>query len=350
MKALKSIIICLSILLCYNVEAQETAVSEYDQTIDKLIPKAKKNKLSEKQLLTLTNSYHQANQNDHQRIMELKKSGQPDIWIEIYYKANNINSRQNKITTLPDNIKTSMNFKALNLDSEITNSREKAELYIYAKTIHLLKDINEENLKEAQWLVDQLRKINPQSNNIEELMIKLAVLPSKHIYLGLILPQQDSDFPNDFKQTALNFDNKNIYGIPFDTSHDNDTDYDLFILVNIDKKSISPERIDAVTFEERNNGKVAKITDKTMSKSANISGTIAFIDVKKEVILINTPFDIGSTFVYHYAEMSGDKEACSEQTLQLLKSQTIDFPSDNTLLKDTARKLNQILKNHYQKN
>ena len=63
----------------------------------------------------------------------------------------------------------------INLDeNEIKNSREKAELFIYAKTKHLLKDINEENLKEAHWLVNQLRQINPQNSNIDELMIKLA--------------------------------------------------------------------------------------------------------------------------------------------------------------------------------
>jgi hypothetical protein len=78
--------------------------------------------------------------------MNLKKSGQPEIWIEIYHRLTSINERQNKIKPLPDNIKTAMNFKELNLDNEISNSKEKAELYICAKVNLLLKNINEENI------------------------------------------------------------------------------------------------------------------------------------------------------------------------------------------------------------
>ena len=348
MKALKLIILCLSLLLSNDLKSQNATVSELDATIDKLIPKAKKNKLNEKQINLLTSSYHQANQEDHQRIIDLKKSGQPDIWIEIYYRINKIDNRQNKIKALPDNIKNSMNFKVLNLDNEIKNSREKAELYIYAKTKLLLKDINESNLNEAEYLVNHLCKINPQSNNIDELKLKLAILPAKRILLtAIILPE--SNLPNEFEKIINDFDETTIYGIPFDTIRNKNTDYDLSIFVIVADKTISPERMETVTFEERNGDKAAKVTDKTMSKSANISGKIVFYDVKTGKILISTPFDIGSTFVYKYAEMVGDKEACSAKTLQLLGAQPIDFPSDEALLKDAARNLNQTLKKHYQK-
>ena len=145
MKTLKLIIFTLIISISAFANAQE--IKEYDKTIDQLIPKAQKNKLNEKQLNSLTTSYHSANETDHKTIMKLKESGQPDIWIEIYYRLISINERQKKIRTLPDNIKTAMNFKTLNLENEINNSREKAELFIYAKTNFLLKNINEENLK-----------------------------------------------------------------------------------------------------------------------------------------------------------------------------------------------------------
>ena len=48
MKAIKLVILCISIFLSHNVKAQQSYYSEYDSTIDKLIPKAKKNKLNEK--------------------------------------------------------------------------------------------------------------------------------------------------------------------------------------------------------------------------------------------------------------------------------------------------------------
>jgi hypothetical protein len=117
----------------------------------------------------------------------------------------------------------------------------------------------------------------------------------------------------------------------------------------VDEKSISPERIDAVTFEEKKDNISAVVTDKTMTKSATLKGKIQIIDVKNDEILINTPYFVTSTFRYQYAEVSGDKSACTEETLLLLNRQVIDFPSDESLLKDASSKLNQLLKSHYLK-
>lgn len=352
MKILRTIVLFLIISLNYNVIAQtltnDVSTRELDKTIDKLIPKAKKNKLNDKQLALLTESYHKANQNEHQRIMELKKSGQPDIWVEIYYRVCSINNRQDKIKTLPDNVKTSMNFKLLNLDDEIENSREKAELYICAKSNLLLKNIDEENLKEVKTLVEHLSKINPQSRNIDDLRLKSVIMPSKQILFRIATPTE-LYLPDNFARLALDFDDNTIYGIPFDIVPDENKEYDLMIRVMIEKKMVSPERVNTATFEERNNGKVAVVTDKTMCKTASILGQIELVDVKSEAVLVSTPFDIGSTFVHHYADVKGESEACSEQTKELLKCQRVDFPSDDALFKDVARKLNLILKEHYKK-
>ena len=95
MKALKVIIFCIAIFQLQYVNAQMYS-SEYDKTIDKLIPKAKKNKLNEKQLDQLIFSYHHANESDHKRIMELKKDGQADMWIEINQRLINIEKRQGR--------------------------------------------------------------------------------------------------------------------------------------------------------------------------------------------------------------------------------------------------------------
>lgn len=346
MKTLKLLIFCLTIFWNYNVNAQECNTSDLDRTIDKLIPKAKKNKLNEKQLILLTQSYHQANECDHKRIMELKSSGQPDIWIEIYHKVNNINKRQNKINTLPSNIKNSMNFKALNFDNEINNSREKAELYICAKSNLLLKNPNNENLKEVNTLVNQLRKINPKSGNIEDLILKSVIMSSKKIVFRVATPT-NMHFPQELAKIILDFEENTIYGVPFDVVPEKNTEYDLMIRIMIDEKSISPEKVETITFEECKDDLKAIVTDKTMIKSATLKGEFQFIDVENGAILINTPYDISSTFYHKHAEASGNKSACSEETLSILSYQVIDFPSDESLLKDASKKLNQVFKNHY---
>lgn len=345
MKTLKVILFCVIIftLSCkssYNLHKP----TDYDKTIEKL---ASKRKLNENQCTLLATSYHQANENDHKRIMELKKDGQADMWIEINQRLINIEKRQDKVRNLSDEIKDKINFKELNLKNEINNSREKAELYICAKVNVLLREINEENLKEAQLLISQLSNINPQSKNIGELKLKSVILQSKQILFRVATPIE-LYLPQEFAKIILDFDNETIYGIPFDVVPDKNTEYDLMIRIMIDEKIVSPERVDAVTFVEEKDNLKAVVTDKTMSKHATLKGKIQVIDVENDEIIINTPYNVTSTFRHQYAEISGDKSACSERTLQLLESKVIDFPSNESLLKGAAKELNSVLKNHYQ--
>lgn len=346
MKTLKLIAFCIIIFLSYNVNAQYFT-TEHNSDFNKLLPKAQKDKLNEKKLAVFSNSYHQANEEDYKRIIELKQSGQADIWIEIYFRTKNINDRQKQVENLSEEIKKQINFKQLNLDSEINNSKEKAELYICAKVNVLLREINEENLKEAQLLISQLSNINPQSKNIGELKLKSVILQSKQILFRVATPIE-LYLPQEFAKIILDFDDETIYGIPFDVVPDKNTEYDLMIRIMIDEKIVSPERVDAVTFVEEKDNLKAVVTDKTMSKHATLKGKIQVIDVENDEIIINTPYNVTSTFRHQYAEISGDKSACSEHTLQLLESKVIDFPSNESLLKGAAKELNSVLKNHYQ--
>ena len=343
------VFLCLIIftLSCKSPESLYKSNS-HDEIINKLASKAQKGKLNDEQLYLLTNSYHQANEDDHLRIIDLKKSGQPDIWIEIYQRLNNIKNRQDKIKILSDGIKNKMNFKALNLDNEISSSKEKAELYICAKANHLLKNHNNDSIEKVKMLVYQLQKINPDNKDIEDLRIKLAILPAKHIIFRVATPIE-LHLPKDLAQIILDFNDNSIYGVPFDVVYNKNADYDIMIRIMIDEKSVSPERIDAVTFEESDNNYEVKVTDKTMIKSATLKGKIQIVDVKNDEILINAPYDITSTFHHHYAEINGDESACSEYTLQLLNNEHIDFPSDNALIKSAAKELNNTLKNLYHK-
>ena len=350
MKTLKLIIFTLlfSITICIN--AQETkSTDELDKTIENLLPKAKKNKLNEKQLLSLTTAYHGANEIDHKCIMRLKESGQADIWMEIYHRLTYIEQRQNKVKVLPDNIKSAMNFRLLKLENEINNSKEKAELYLCAKSNALLKNPNNENLEEAKRLIYQLIKINPQNKNIDELMVKSAILPYERILFRVATPIE-MYLPQDLAKIILDFDNNHIYGIPFDVVQNKDTKYDLMIRIMIDQKIISPEKTESITFEETKDNFKAIVTDKTMTKSATLKGKIQIIDVKNDEILINTPYNIASTFRHQYAEVSGNTQACTEYTLQLLNNEVIDFPTDDALLRGATRELNSAIKNIFQKN
>lgn len=349
MKILKLSIILIFVTLvsCRSNKSLYNS-KEYDKVVNNLTKKASKNKLNESQFEYLYMAYHQANQDDFTKIMELKKSGQPDIWTEIYYRTNSINERQNKVDKFPNNIKTALDYKELNLDEELNNSKNRAEDFLSAKTYHLLKEPEADNIKEAETLINQLQRLNPKNPNIEDLRLRLIISSAQRIIFRIATPTE-LYLPDDFAKLALNFDDNTIYNVPFDIVPIDSISYDLMILVMINERKISPERIDAVTFEEKNGDKIAMVTDKTMNKTATIIGEIELIDVKSRDVLVKTPFDISSTFYHKYAIFEGDMEACSKQTLSLLNNKIIDFPQDNALLKDVARQLNEALKSYYQK-
>ena len=104
--------------------------------------------------------------------------------------------------------------------------------------------------------------------------------------------------------------------------------------------TISPVRLDEVSFKETNNGKTVEVTDHTQNKTATISGMLVYRDKKR--ILGSVPFEAKSTFKNDYTTIKGDREACSAETLKRL-SEPVPVPTDESMLLDAAKKLNDLI-------
>ena len=108
--------------------------------------------------------------------------------------------------------------------------------------------------------------------------------------------------------------------------------------------AISPVRLDEVTFKESNGGKTVEVSDHSQNKSVTVSGCIRYFanDAKRELGVV--PFEVKSTFKNDYTTIKGDRDACSAETLSRLNnSQPVPVPTDESLLLDAARKLNDLL-------
>ena len=317
--------------------------NNYDEVIDHLSNAARNGSLDAKQMDILTKSYHQANEQDHERIVALKKSGEPDIWVEIYERFILIQKRQNKAGRFAKEVKKSMSYKRLDLDSEIAISKEKASSYLVAKANSLLKDnCPEEDAAQAIKCINKLQVIDPHNKNLDRLRLDAILVSANHIIMR-VSAQDKSPISKTFKDNLFAFDEDKIKEIPFDTAVNDTAKYDLMIWISITGTEVSPERIDAVTFDEKSGDAVAKVTDKTLTKTATIRGTIDYIKIEDNKLILSTPFDITSTFRYNYAVVSGDKNACSQQTLLLEERGDMGFPSSEALFNDAGRKLNAML-------
>ena len=309
---------------------------EYDEVIQRLAPRATGAHLCNKNFNLLANSYHAANQTDHERIMQLKTSGQPDVWPEVYQRYKSMKGRNKALSGMSKNDKQAMNYTKLDLDSEISSSKAKAERYLAAKANALLES---GDVAGAKKMVVQLQRTSPENTEVATLKQKLMVKSANYILLT---------FENDSRsRLSAEFVNALLKTTPelskVTAEEQRHTDYDLIVNVRLDEMKTTPEHTDAVTFEEENNGKKVMVTDKTDSKSLTIKGMIEYYDEDGEVLRLAMPFEVVSTFKHDYAEIKGDAEACSLQTLEMVKAGRVPFPTNESLAIDAASKLNSLL-------
>ena len=114
------------------------------------------------------------------------------------------------------------------------------------------------------------------------------------------------------------------------------------VFVEVKEVALSPIRLDEVTFKEEKEGKTAQVTDYTQFKSATLKGHIDYRDAEGRH-LGKVPFEVKSIFKHDYTTVRGDQEACSEETLRRLGGQSVPIPTDESLLLDAAKKLNDLI-------
>lgn len=335
-KNMKFIRFCAFVLMLGMVSCASTQKAykqeNYDVVIKNLSEEALSNKISDRDLDMFARAYHQANQRDFNKIVELKKSAQPDIWSEVYWRTYNIWGRNELVGKFSETQKMVIGYKPFDMNEELTSCRNKAEAYL-AKKLEVILKSGDDDAEEVQRLLSELKRINPNSAALAELSPKVLIKNAESIKI-----ESNSSaalkLPKDYHSIITDFENNNI------------KKPELKITISTTNVEISPERCDKVSFEEKSNGTSAKITDSKLSKSATIKGTISFYDNKTKSVEFRMPFEIMSSFNYSYTTIEGDRAACSEQTLKM-ESKPMPYPTDNSLINDAAKQLNQVVKQKF---
>lgn len=271
---------------------------EYDQVIQKEAPKVCAGRTDTNRIGLIAASYHRANQADHERIQALKATGQPEVWLEIYERFCSMKGRNQALACFPRRVKNDIQYTTLHLDEELKAAQNKAEAYLTAKVNQNL-DGSDPDLEETDRMIRRLQELNPDNSRL-----------------------------NEFKVRSL----AKRYG-------------DLSRLMHIEvlERQVSPNRDETVTFKESGNGLTATVTDHTLSKTATLKGKVRFIDPKSKRMLLAVPFDVSSKFNAAYTTVEGPQEACSEQTQERLRQAPVPFPTDESLVEDAVRQLNENL-------
>ena len=332
------------VLVSCNTTRKLYEAQQYDEVIQRLAPSISHGNTDPDDINMVANAYHKANQSDHERIQSLKATGAPEAWPEIYQRYRSMKGRNEALDHFSPRIKNAIQYAKLDLDDELTVSRNKAESYLIAKSDLLLNSGTKENAIEAEKYIVQLRHTNPESSRIQEFRQRALLHQSENVLVEFA-NEYGYRLPEGFETAVLAFDPAELA-----TSHSNfylkkvrKVDYDLLVNVVLLQVNVTPVRDDAVTFTESLGDKKAEVTDHKQSKSVVLKGQLEYYDINMGRVRFAFPFEVTSSFNHEYTVVKGNQEACSEETLRKMQQKELPVPTDESMLLDAARKLNDLL-------
>ena len=318
---------------------------QYDQVIQRVAPEVCKGKLNAKDVNYVAASYHKANQADHERIQSLKATGQPDVWPEIYQRYCSMKGRNEALKCFPKKVKQGMNYVPLDLDDDILAARNKAESFLVAKAGQLLNSGSRVDAMEAEKYVEQLWRTNPENSKLLDLRKKCALYTNEHIELGFVSSINYS--PLDIKSVLFAFDEgelpSQISNVRIVSDPRPGENRKAMVCVIEENVTVSPTRLDEVTFKETKGNQTVEVTDYSQSKTMTVAGYIQYRSKHDGKILGFVPFEVTSTFKNDYTTIKGDREACSVETLNRLNTKPLPIPTDASMHLDVAKEVHGLL-------
>ena len=328
-----------AMLTACNTTKQLFEAQEYDQVIQRVAPDICAGDMNAKQINYVAASYHKANQADHERIQALKATGQPDVWPEIYQRYCSMKGRNDALKCFPEKVKNGMNYVPLDLDEDLMAARNKAESFLVAKIEQLLASGTRSGAEEAETYIDQLYFTNPENSHLLRLEKKQCLYLADKVEFGF---QSDYELPDGFQDLVFSFDAGELPSCVTQV-HVLRNPKHPFAYVVIDEIKVSPIRLDEVTFKETNSGKSVDVTDHSQNKSVTVSGSLYYYLRSDRRPSNSVPFEVTSTFKNDYTTIKGDREACSAETLNRLNTKPVPVPTDESMLMDAAKKLNDLI-------
>jgi hypothetical protein len=216
----------------------------FDMATKKAIAKLRKKPDNAKELWVLTQSFKQANQQNLDRIDFLRKTGQPDIWEEIFQNYNTLKNRQDLAKTLPQQVLTAIGFQYHDYDKDLIDSEIKACDYFYALGTKLLAKNDKMSAREAYDEFIKIKRHYTDFKDVNELINKAAELGTSHVILYM---QNNSNaiLPNDFEYEFLKItvSDMNSKWVMYDSKEVEGVVYDYAIVLNLKIIDVSPERM-----------------------------------------------------------------------------------------------------------
>jgi len=373
------------LLACSGVKKTQEALNSgnYETAINKAVMNIAENKTkksNQQYIILLEEGYTKNTERELQHIKFLKKDGNAANYEEIYNSYNRLKSIQERIRPLlplhiqDENRKANFIFK--NYDDDLLAAKAELSEFLYSNATALLKDANyKSDFRKAYNDLNYLDEINPNYKDVK-FKIDEAYLKGLDYVIVNMTNNTNQIIPKRLEDELLNL---NTYGLnsnwtEYHTNRIKNQLYDYQMEVSFQDINISPEQIrekqiskerqikDGYTFVEDRNGNV--VTDSlgnsikvdkfktvrcdfyqfTQFKSAEVTGVVSFIDLKKQQKVNQYPLSSQFVFEHVYANYDGDKRALDNDLVSLLQLARVPFPSNEQMVYDAGEDLKNNLK------
>lgn len=371
---------------CSGVKRTQEALNSgnYWTAINKAITNIAENKTKKSNqpfIIMLEDAYQKNMEREIQHINFLKKEGNPANYETIFKTYERLKSVQQQIRPLlplritDENRKAQFSFK--NYDAQIIASKEKLSNYLYTNAVDLLEaGITKTDFRQAYDDLTYLHEISPDYKDVRQRTDEAYQKGLDYVIVE-IFNNTDKVIPVRLEEELLNF---NTYGLnnlwtEYHTNKLDNLEYDYQMEVSFQDINISPEQInekqiikerqvkDGFTYVKDVQGNIVKDslgnkikTDNfktvradfyqfTQFKSAQVTGIVNFIDLRKQQQLNQYPLASNFVFEHSYANYDGDKRALDNELLSLLQLARVPFPTNEQMVYDAGEDLKNNLKN-----
>lgn len=371
---------------CSGVKKTQEALNSgnYWTAINKAIANIAENKEKKSNqpfIVMLEDAYKKNTEREIQHINFLKKEGNPANYETIFKTYERLKSVQQQIRPLlplhieDENRKAQFSFK--NYDGQIITSKEALSNYLYTNAVGLLEaGISKMDFRQAYDDLTYLQEISPDYKDVRQKTDEAYQKGLDYVIVE-IFNNTDKVIPVRLEEELLNF---NTYGLnnlwtEYHTNKLANLEYDYQMEVSFQDISISPEQInekqiikerqvkDGFTYVKDVRGNIVKDslgnkikTDNfktvradfyqfTQFKSAQVTGIVNFVDLRKQQQLNQYPLASNFIFEHSYANYDGDKRALDNELLSLLQLARVPFPTNEQMVYDAGEDLKNNLKN-----
>jgi hypothetical protein len=337
--------------------------SDYDRAVVKVTDRLLKNKkVKDEELQILADAYQMALDRDKIRIQQLKNSGNPESWADIFEIYTNIQRRQDlavRVNPLRFRSGQTLTLPINNINAAREEARTNAAEFYYQGGLALLSS---ELRSDARTAYGYFQKVNQYFKTYKDVVVlSQKALDRGTAHILLLVDQNPNLFlPQNFAGELLSVDYNDAVNswIFFHTDPGARDAYDYAVKLVMTESFISPSSVKELFCDEEKeiqngwqyvydgNGNVmkdssgndlkvpkyllvkARVTETQLFKSAAIRGVVEIYDYRRERMLRSVPAQGESVFNHYYALFNGDQRALSEESLKKIGNKPLPFPTD----------------------